>query len=78
VQHTIEIAENMKYKAIFIYGYPEIYSKYGFIQSKQFNITDSKGRYPASLQVYELYPDALKNIKGIFDEGEAYKVDLSN
>jgi len=73
VEYTKQIARDLGYKAIFIYGYPEIYSRLGFIQSKEYNITNKEEKFPVSLQVFELYSGALNGIKGIFDEGEAYQ-----
>jgi len=73
VEHTKQIARELDYKAIFIYGYPEIYSRLSFIQSKEYNITNKEGKFPVSLQVFELYSGALNGIKGIFDEGKAYQ-----
>jgi hypothetical protein len=43
--------------------------------SKDYLITDKEGRYPAALLVFELYPDSMKGIHGVFDEGKVYEVD---
>ena len=75
ITHTIELAKKMEYKAIIIYGYPDYYKKFGFKSSKEYNITNKDKKYPAALLVLELYPNALKGIEGIFDEGEAYRID---
>ncbi|MCL2804364.1 MAG: N-acetyltransferase [Treponema sp.] len=72
--HTINISRTMGYKAIIIYGDPEYYKKFGFFESKKYNITNKEGKFPAALLVLELYPDALNGIKGIFDEGKAYEI----
>ncbi|MCL2443703.1 MAG: N-acetyltransferase [Treponema sp.] len=77
INYTICLAEVMGYKAIIIYGDPEYYKKFGFNQSKKYNITDKEGRFPAALLVKELYPDALNGINGIFDEGKAYEVNIN-
>jgi len=75
IKHTVKLAKDMGYKGIIIYGDPEYYERFGFKESKEFRITNKDKKYPAALLVLELYPNALNKIEGIFDEGEAYKVD---
>jgi len=73
IKRTTQFAKEMGYKAILIYGDPEYYKRFGFEASKKYGISDSEGKFPAALQVLELYPNALSEIKGVFDEGEAYR-----
>ena len=75
INHTIKLSKEMGYKAILIYGDPEYYKRFGFIVSKEFNITNKEGKFPAALQALELYQNALNGIKGIFNEGKAYEID---
>jgi predicted N-acetyltransferase YhbS len=67
IEHTKKLAKNMGYKAIIIYGDPAYYSRFGFEQSKKYAITNKEGKYPAALLVLELYQDALKGVRGVFD-----------
>jgi hypothetical protein len=64
----------MGYKAILIYGDPEYYKRFGFVESKKYNITNKEKKYPAALLVLELYPNALLGIEGAFDEGKVYEI----
>ena len=75
INHTIKLSKEMGYKAIIIYGDPEYYKRFGFKESKEYNITNKDKKYPAALLVYELYSNSLKGIEGIFDEGIAYEID---
>jgi predicted N-acetyltransferase YhbS len=75
INYTIGLAKEMGYKAIIIYGDPNYYKKYGFTASKEYGITNKDKKYPAALLVLELYPNALNEVNGIFDEGEVYKID---
>jgi predicted N-acetyltransferase YhbS len=75
INHTIELAKELNYKAVIIYGDPEYYKKFGFRESKNYNITNKENKFPAALLVLELYPDALRGINGIFDEGKDYDID---
>ena len=75
INHTIKLSKEMGYKGIIIYGDPEYYKRFGFKASKEYKITNKEKKFPAALLVLELYPNALSGIEGIFDEGEAYKID---
>ena len=75
INHTVELSKKMGHKGIIIYGDPEYYKRFGFIESKQYKITNKDKKYPVALLVLELYPNALNGIEGIFDEGKAYEVD---
>jgi len=75
IYHTIKLSKEMGYKCIIIYGDPEYYKRFGFKESKEYNITNKDRKYPAALLVLELYPNALNGIDGIFDEGKAYEID---
>ena len=77
IKHTIKISKEMGYKGIIIYGDPEYYKRFGFIESKEYKITNKDKKYPAALLVLELFPGALNGIEGIFDEGKIYEVDKS-
>jgi predicted N-acetyltransferase YhbS len=75
INHTMKLSKEMGYKAIIIYGDPEYYKRFGFKESKEYNITNKEKKYPAALLVLELYPNALSGINGIFDEGKIYEID---
>ena len=74
INHTVALAKKIGYKAILIYGDPEYYKRFGFKESKVYNITNADKKYPAALLVLELYPNALTGIEGVFDEGDIYEV----
>ena len=75
IKYTIKVSKKMGYKGIMIYGDPGYYKRFGFKESKEFNITNKEKKFPAALLVLELYPNALKRIEGIFDEGKVYEID---
>ncbi|WP_195209747.1 MULTISPECIES: N-acetyltransferase [Bacteroides] len=75
ITHTAKLAKEMGYPAIVIYGEPEYYKRFGFKLSKEYKITNQDKKYPAAMQVWELYPNALKGIEGTYDEGGIYETD---
>ncbi len=72
ITHTAALAREMGYRAILIYGDPEYYKRFGFRVSKEYNITNREGKFPAALLVLELYPGALRGIEGAYYEGDMY------
>jgi predicted N-acetyltransferase YhbS len=74
INHTVKLSKEMGYKAIIIYGDPGYYKRFGFKESKEYNITNKDKKYPAALLVLELRLNALSGIAGIFDEGEPYEI----
>ena len=75
IEHTINKSKELGFNAIIIYGSPKYYERFGFINSKEYGITDMEGNHNEALLVLELYPKALENIHGKFFEGAVYKVD---
>ena len=75
INYTIKLSKGKGYKAIIIYGDPEYYKRFGFKESKEYNITNKDKKYPAALLALELYTNALNGIEGIFDEGKIYETD---
>jgi len=69
IDESFRIAKQMGYKAVFLCGEPELYRKFGFIPSFQYNIfhisDDSKNAEWS--MVYELVKDGLKGISGTID-----------
>ena len=69
---SIAKAKELGYGAICFFGRPEYYPQFGFIEAKEFGITDLNGaNYPAFMAM-ELKPDYLKNIHGKYYESTIY------
>lgn len=74
IKHTIAIAKNGNYAGIIIYGHPSNYCKHGFKSSKDYNITNSEGKFPYSLLVLELKKDIFANHKWKYCESDVYDI----
>lgn len=74
INHTRTVAAEMGYKAIFIYGDPEIYKHIGFVPAENYQIRTKDNMYAAALQVYELKEGTLSELKGRFVEDDVYEV----
>lgn len=75
IRHTMQLARDMGYKAVIIYGDPDYYCRHGFRVSKEFGITDGEARFPAAMLVRELYEGVLRGIAGSYREGDIYTRD---
>ena len=75
IRHTVDLARKMGYPAIFIYGDPDYYKRFGFVPAETCQIKNSAGQYADALQVLELEKGALEDIAGRFCEGAVYDID---
>ena len=75
ITHTINLAREMGFPAICIYGDPRYYSRFGFRCAEKYEIKTADGKYAVALQVLELQPGALANMPGRFIESSAFEVD---
>lgn len=75
IKYSRQIAIQMGFRAIFLYGDPNYYTKNGFVSCESKGIRTENNIYHDAMHVCELYKDSLKGIKGRFIENEIYKVD---
>lgn len=75
VRHTRKLAEEMGFRAIVIFGHPEYYHRFGFVNAERFRITTSKGENLEPFMALELYEGALRGIEGRFYEDSVFKID---
>lgn len=75
VNHTIELAKEMGYKAVVIFGNPDYYHRFGFVNAENYHITTGDGENFEAFMGRELYEDALQEISGRFYEAPVFKID---
>lgn len=73
IKHTLNIAKEMGFKAVFIYGFSNYYSKFGFKNAKYLNVTTPDGKNFDDFMGLELYDGALKKIGGKLILPDAYE-----
>jgi len=69
---SMKLAKEMGFRAVVIYGYPNYYKRFGFVNGKHFGISSSDGSFPKSLLVKELCRGGLSGICGKFFESKAF------
>lgn len=72
IETTKDMAREMGYKAILIYGDPEYYKRVGFLPAEHFGIGTSDDHYATPLLACELIPGELDGKQGRFIEDEAF------
>jgi len=75
ITHTINLARDMGYPAICIYGDPRYYSRFGFGCAEKYEIKTADDKFAVALQVLELRQGALNDVSGRFIESAAFAVD---
>jgi len=75
ITHTINLAQEMGFPAICIYGDPRYYSRFGFRCAEKYEIKTADEKFAVALQVLELQRDVLINMSGRFTESAAFEVD---
>jgi putative acetyltransferase len=72
ITHSINIARNMGFTAICIYGDPRYYSRFGFRCAEKYDIKTPDEKFAVALQLLELKPGVLNYMAGRFIESEAF------
>ena len=75
IERTKQIARDMGFRAILLYGDPLYYSRRCFAAAEKFDVRTSDNMYAEPLQVCELYENSLSGITGRYFEDEVYEVD---
>ncbi len=75
IDHTKELARELGYDAILIYGDPDYYRRVQFVPAQTFGIATADNMYADALLALELIPGALQNCAGRFEEASVYTLD---
>lgn len=64
INKSLEIAKNMGYEAVFLFGDPNYYYRVGFRQTMDYNIKCLNDISPKNAMAKELVSNVLQNVKG--------------
>jgi predicted N-acetyltransferase YhbS len=64
IKKTLDMARNLGYKGVFIYGNPGYYHRFGFENAAKFGITTPDGTNFEEFMGLELFKDSLKGLSG--------------
>lgn len=74
IKTTVKKAQELGYKGIVIYGNPDYYHRFGFVNAEKFGIKTSTGENFDYFMALELSEGSLQGITGNFYEDEAFNV----
>lgn len=73
LKETMRLAKEAGYPGICIFGEPEYYPKYGFVNAEKYEITDGEGNNYDAFMAYELQENGFADIKGKFKEVDIFE-----
>ena len=74
INHSIDKARQLGYKAIILFGNQNYYHRFGFLNAKEYGIQTSSGANFEEFMALELYDGGLQGISGRFYEDEVFKI----
>ena len=77
LNHSFEVAKEMGYDTVAIFGNPENYACYGFRNCKRYNVCLEENVYPVALLVKELEENVLNGKTRKYIESPAHAIDES-
>lgn len=75
IKHSIICAKKLGFKAIIIFGNPNYYNCFGFVNAQKYNIRTSQGDNFDAFMALELYENSLKGIEGKYYEDPIFQVE---
>ncbi|MGL5312107.1 MAG: GNAT family N-acetyltransferase, partial [Peptostreptococcaceae bacterium] len=75
IEHSIQAAKDLGYRAIIIGGYPYHYETYGFVGAKKYGIALPDGNFYTGIMALPLYEGALNDVNGVVYFSEAMEPD---
>lgn len=73
--HSLQAAREMGFAAVFLYGDPAYYGRYGFACTAKYKIRNADGVYPVAMQVLALQAHALDGMQGVLIESPLFIID---
>ncbi len=67
-------AREMSFKAFVLFGFPAYYNRFGFRPTREWGITLPGGDTLDEMMLLELYPDALKEVRGEFHASRCFDI----
>ncbi len=74
INFSISEATKMGFKGMILFGNPEYYHRFGFINAKEYDITTKDNQNFDPFMALELTENGLENVKGRFFEDDAFTI----
>jgi len=70
---SIAIVKDLGYSGMILFGHPDYYHRFGFVNAQDYEITTKDGINFEPFMALELHPNALADVKGKFFEDKAFE-----
>ncbi|MCC5929099.1 MAG: N-acetyltransferase [Cyclobacteriaceae bacterium] len=74
LNESIAIAKELGFPGMILFGHPEYYHRFGFVNAQHYGITTKEGMNFEPFMALELCPNALANVSGKFYEDKAFEI----
>lgn len=74
MKQAIDHARQMQFKGIVLYGNPEFYHKFGFVNAKHYDLSTPQNTNFEEFMALELTPGSLQTISGRCYESKAFEI----
>ena len=75
VEKSLQIAKELEYKGVVIFGHPAYYPRFGFKNAKEYGITTEDGQNFDAFMALELYDGALYGVNGKYILHDIFHID---
>lgn len=75
IKHSLAQAKQLGYAAVIIFGDPEYYHRFGFVNAKTYDIQTSEGANFEPFMALQLYDNSLSGISGKFYTDNVFETD---
>jgi len=73
LKESIRIAKEIGFSGMILFGNPEYYHRFGFVNAQEYSISTKEGQNFEPFMALELQNNGLSNIKGRFFEDNAFE-----
>lgn len=78
IETTFELAKDMGYESVIIFGHPSNYVARGFVSCRRMNVCVGDGYFPTAMLVKKLVDDVFDGKRWTFVESSACEFDISD
>lgn len=74
LNESIALAEELGYSGMILFGHPDYYHRFGFVNAHKYGITTKEGMNFEPFMALELHQNALLTVSGKFYEDNAFEI----
>ena len=74
IDESIRIAKELSFSGMILFGNPEYYHRFGFVNAQEYSITTKEGQNFEPFMALELQNNGLKNSNGRFIEDDFFEI----